>query len=109
METLLIISLAVNLLSGWGYLDQRDKATAATQTATTAREVADQCSRSVAGLQAAAAQREREAAVAREEADRLAGALDAQADAELARSPAAPGDTCKSAQTRVDLWKGGGR
>ncbi len=109
METLLLISLALNGLSGWGYLHERDRATEAAQTAATARAVAGQCSRSVAGLQAAAVQREREAAAARDEADRLAGALDAQADAELARPPAVPGDTCKSAQMRVDLWKGGSR
>lgn len=106
MEILLAVSIALNALTSWGYLRQRDKATEATQSAATARAAADQCSQGVERLQALADQRAREAEVARQQAAQQAAELDAQADAELAMPPAVPGDACKSAQTRIDLWKG---
>jgi hypothetical protein len=109
METILIISLAINALTGWAYLGQRDRATQAAQTAATASAAAEQCSQGVAHLQALADQRAREAEAARQQAAQQAAELDAQADAELARPPAVPGDACKSAQIRLDAWKAGAR
>jgi hypothetical protein len=109
METLVIISLLFNVLTGWAYLGQRDKATQAAQTAATASAAAELCSQGVARLQALADQRARDAEAARQQAAQQAVELDAQADAELARPPAVPGDACKSAQIRLDAWKGGAR
>lgn len=105
MEILLAISIALNALTSWGYLHQRDKATEAEQSAATARAAADQCSQGVERLQALADQRVREAEEARRQAARQAAELNAQADAELVAPPAVPGDACKSAQARIDRWK----
>jgi hypothetical protein len=54
-------------------------------------------------------QRAREAEEARRLAEQQAAELDARADEELATPPAVPGDACKSAQARIDAWKGGTR
>lgn len=107
MEILLVISLALNALSGWGYLHERDRATEATQAAVTARAAADQCTQGVERLQALADQRAREAVEARQQAAQQAAELATQADAELATPPAVPGDACASAQARIDVWKRG--
>ncbi len=109
MEILLAISIALNALTSWGYLNQRDKATEAAQAAATARAAADQCTQGVERLEALAEQRAREAEAARKQASQQAAELDARADEELSKPPAVPGDACKSAQARVDAWKGGTR
>lgn len=109
MEILLAISIALNALTSWGYLHQRDKATEASQAAATARAAADQCTKGVERLEALADQRAREAEEARRVAEQQAAELDARADEELATPPAVPGDACKSAQARIEAWKGGKR
>lgn len=109
MEILLAISIALNALTTWGYLHERDKAGQAAQMAATARAAADQCSQGVERLQALADQRARGAEEARLQAAQQAAELAAQADAELATPPAAPGDACRSAQARIDRWKGAPR
>lgn len=106
MEILLAISIALNALTGWAYLGQRDRATEAEQSAATARAAADQCSQGVERLQALADERAREAEAARQQAAQQAAELDARADLELTTPPAVPGDACRSAQARIDRWKG---
>lgn len=104
LSILLAISLLANLLLGWAYLHQRDKATVATTVEQQAQGAANACSDGTAALATQAQQRQAAAVPKIAAAAKQADALERRADAVMAAGPAVPGDDCRSAQARVDTW-----
>lgn len=111
MIVALAISVAANAALGWAYLGQRDDTTEA-QTALRdmegqrdgARQAASACSDSVDDLRELADKRARDAAPARAAAASTAQGHNQRADVILSTPAPVPGDTCASAQARVDSW-----
>lgn len=107
----LLASLLGNVLLTRAYLGQRDTATAArasvgemTQQRDGARDLAAACSDAVDDLRELADRRKKEGEAARTSAAAQARKHEQRADEILAAPPAFPGDTCASAQHRVDNW-----
>jgi hypothetical protein len=107
----LAISVAANAALGWAYLGQRD----ATATGKAdlramegqrdgARQAASACSDSVDDLRELADKRARDAAPARVAAASVAQGHNQRADVILSTPAPVPGDSCASAQARVDDW-----
>lgn len=107
----LAISVAANAALGWAYLGQRDD-TAVAKTALRdmedqrdgIRQVASECSASVDDLRKLADRRYIVAAPAREAAASAAQGHNRRADVILSTAASVPGDSCASAQVRVDDW-----
>ncbi len=100
----LAVSLAANGLLTRAYLGQRDDTTAAQAQRDQARAAAKECSDATEALAETGRLRERAAIPAREAAKAKAQTLERQADQVLATPATVPGDDCKSAQDRVDVW-----
>lgn len=100
----LLLSLAANAWLGSAYLGQRDKATVAVVETKQATGAAVECSKGTDSLVTQAVKRKAAAAPKIAAAAQAADAGDKRADVILSTPPAAPGDDCRSAQTRVDTW-----
>lgn len=107
----LLVSLACNGLLGWLYLGQRDDTAAARASTVSvaeqrdgARAAASACSDALDDLRTLADRRGREATAARSAAAGRAGQHNQRADQILSAPPAVPGNTCASAQARIDGW-----
>ncbi|RYF78131.1 MAG: hypothetical protein EOO29_20150 [Comamonadaceae bacterium] len=110
-QTLILASLAANAVLGWAYLGQRDETATARADLRGmqgqrdgARGAASACSDSLDDLRELTDRRAREAAPARTAAASQAQGHNEKADTILAAPALVPGDSCASAQARVDDW-----
>ncbi|WP_326999327.1 hypothetical protein [Comamonas testosteroni] len=105
----LLASLAGNLVQGWAYLAQRDRATVATseaqhheQRSAGAQAVAKACSDGVGAVAAATIAQQTRAAPALAAAAAHAQVLNKRADSTLATAPGL--DACADMQAMGDEW-----
>lgn len=104
LAILLAASLGLNLLAGWAYLGQRDKAVTHKVEERHATGVALKCSEGTQKLETAASQREADAKPRREAAAEKALEHEKKAQQILATPPAVPGNACASAQAVLESW-----
>lgn len=100
----LVISAALNLLAGWAWLHQRDRAAVAVAALDGAQAAGEACTEAVNGLAKLATDRAAAAKTERAAARKAAGRLQQRADRTLATAPAVPGDMCASMQSLGDDW-----
>jgi hypothetical protein len=101
---MLVLSLAGNGLLGWAWLDARDRATATIIERDDARADATACSDATEALRELADKRAIEARRAQALARAAASGHQQRANTILSTPAAVPGDTCASAQVRIDGW-----
>lgn len=104
IHIVLIISLTVNGLLGWAYLDKRDDAAAASANLNSVRADLNACSDATDDLRSLSDKRAAEAKKARAAAAAKAKALERRADYMLGLQPRNPLDMCGSMQVLGDEW-----
>lgn len=100
----LAVLLGSNAVTGWAWLQARDRAALLQERIDNTVDVARECSRGVDALKADADRRVAAARAAGAEAARRATAGDQRADQILARPATVPGNDCASAQAQIDDW-----
>ena len=100
----LLISLVLNGLFGWAYLDKRDEATAASANLNSVRSDLNACSDATDDLRDLADKRAAEAKRIRAAAAAKAKPLERRADYTLGLQPHNPLDMCGSMQSLGDEW-----
>jgi hypothetical protein len=98
------VLLTSNAVTGWAWLQARDRAAVLQERLDNTVDVARECSRGVDALQAAADKRVAAARAAAAAAAKRAIAGDQRADQILARPATVPGNDCASAQAQIDDW-----
>lgn len=98
----LVISAALNLLAGWAWLHQRDRAAVAVAARDTAQAVGKACDKAVNGLSKLATDRAAAAKTERAAARKAAGRLQQRADRTLSKPQGA--GTCEGMQALGDEW-----
>ncbi len=104
LNLLLAVSLVVNLLLGWAYLGQRDKAVASGVREIQVTATALECSQGTAQLETQAQARQQAARPRIDAAADAARRRQEEAIRILSMPPSTPGDACRSADDRVADW-----
>lgn len=104
LNLLLAVSLVVNLLLGWAYLGQRDKAVASGVREIQVTATALECSQGTAQLEEQAQTRQQAAQPRIDAAADAARRRQEEAIRILSMPPSTPGDACRSADDRVADW-----
>lgn len=101
---LLVASVCLNLLLGWAYLGQRDKAVASGVREVQVTATALECSQGTAQLEEQAQARQQAAQPRIDAAADAARRRQEEAIRILSMPPSTPGDACRSADDRVADW-----
>lgn len=98
------VLLLTNIVTGWAYLGQRDRAVTHEVREGTAVATAEICSKGTEDLGAAADRRHKDAGPARQAAADKNRQHQANAQRIQSTPPAVPGDECASARVERDTW-----